>query len=229
MSTDEWNTHLGEEITSELNRIGTILHTITNFPDGYDIDGSLTIRSNVEILPIGIRVITGSFNCNNTMITSLTNAPVSVGSFDCSRTKITSLEGAPRRVLKYFDCSVTDITSFRGAPEYVGGNLHAGFTPITDVQHFPKYVGRNASITNTDISSLHNAHHYLHDVKIGGQLFLPDRCTHLLSLIYCNDISKIGGPAGSYIMNKHLAKKERDIFACQEELIEAGFIEQAKL
>lgn len=130
------------------------------------------------------------------------------GNFHCDDTKITSLQGASQRVEGSFDCSNTKITSLEGAPQYVGGNLICN---------------------DTNITSLQGAHKYLHTIIIRHVLFLPTETTHLLGLLLCPGIQSIVGPGCSEIMRKYLQSAERDIHLCQNELIQAGFIKQARL
>lgn len=135
------------------------------------------------------------------------------GYFHCRYTNITSLEGAPKKVGDDFDCVNTNITSLKGAPEYVGGNFNCAYN---------------------NISSLHNIHNIIK--YIGGRLILPETArSNVLGVVLIKGLQLIGfyNPSKKQhqvesIINKHL-KGDRDIHACQEELLEAGLTEFAKL
>ena len=136
------------------------------------------------------------------------------GTFRCSYTKITSLEGGPSWVGGYFYCHGTKITSLEGGPSWVGGNFNC-----LDTQH---------------LTSLHNIHKQIK--HIGGQLYLSNTVkSHILGVMFIEGLQKIQihwsntkQKQVENIINKHLGG-DRNIHLAQEELLEAGLKEYAKL
>ena len=164
--------------------------------------------TNYTIRPDGIIDVDGNVDLYNFKVTTL---PVQFGNvtgdFYCYHTKITSLAGCPSNVGGGFYCHNTQITSLQGAPSTVGG-------------HF--------SCNNTKITSLTGIHK---QIKHIGRNFYCDRTvTHILGVLLIKGITNIGiddgGPIDR-IMNKYIGTG--NVIMAQDELIDAGFIEQAKL
>jgi len=185
--------------------------------------------------PIAQAKVLGTFNCSHTGITSLEQGPSYVGrDFDCYNTKITSLEQGPSWVGGYFNCSDTNITSLQGAPSYVGGDFACFQTKITSLQGGPSYVGGKLDCSGTKITSLHNIHKQIKDID--GELYLSKTIkSHMLGVMFIKGLQSIEFYNGNTrqkqaerIINKHLAG-DRDIHLAQEELLEAGLSEFAKL
>jgi len=154
--------------------------------------------------------------------------------FDCSFTKIKSLKQGPSWVGGDFGCSDTNITSLEGAPSYVGGYFNCWNTKITSLEGGPSYVGGKLDCSGTNITSLHNIHK---EIKhIGNRLLLPDTIkSHILGVMFIKGLLEIRIHGGNIeqvqaeqIINKHL-KGDRNIHLAQEELLEAGLKEFAKL
>ena len=227
---------------------GTV-RSATN-PEGMvvDVNGNVDLRNfNVTIIPVKFGKVSGSFFCSRTKITSLDGAPTSVGgSFDCSHTKITSLagaptsvggdfycsgteitslDGAPTAIGGGFTCSHTNITSLDGAPTSVGGGFFCSYTKITSLIGAPTAVGGSFNCSGTNITSLDGA-----PKAIGGNFY----CSHtkirnvlrFLQIRGVNHIVYDSGPIDE-ILNKYAGTG--DVISAQDELIDAGFIEQAKL
>jgi hypothetical protein len=111
------------------------------------------------------------------------------------------------KVSGYFSCAETTISSLQGVPQSIGGS-------------FGCYKSK--------ILSLHNIHN--HVKHIGKGLLCGNYTTHLLGLLLIDGIIIFnidsGGPIDK-IFNKYVGTG--DIISAQDELIDAGFIEQARL
>ena len=131
------------------------------------------------------------------------------GHFSCSNKKLTSLKGAPSSVSGYFSCYSNNLTSLEGAPSSVGG-------------HF--VCSRNK------LTSLHNIHKQIKHIGLYAYFECNPITSCVLGLLLIDGLEKVYLDTNGVedIINKHL-KGERDVFACQEELIEAGFDEFAQL
>ena len=129
--------------------------------------------------------------------------------FNCGEFELTSLEGAPSSVGFYFNCSYNNLASLEGAPSSVGGNL---------------------SCFNNKLTSLHNIHKQIK--HIGGIATFNDNpiISHVLGLLLIDGLKEVflDNKKVRVILNKHL-EGDRDVFACQEELIEAGLEDFAQL
>jgi hypothetical protein len=180
-------------------------------------DGIVDVRGDVSIyvyqfkgttLPIQFGHVSGLFNCNNSTLVSLQGAPRSVGSyFNCYGSNITSLKGAPQSIIGSFSCVNTDTSSLEGCPQSVGGSFYC---------------------TDTKITSLHDIHKQIK--HIGGSFHCDSNITHLLGILLIDGITEIDvddGGSLDKIFNKYVGTG--DILSAQDELIDAGFIEQARL
>jgi hypothetical protein len=178
--------------------------------------------------------VTDHFSCANNKLTSLEGAPSSVGgTFFCANNKLTSLEGAPSSVGGNFNCYNNKLTSLEGAPSSVGGNFNCYNNKLTSLEGAPSSVGGNFNCYNNNLTSLHNIHKQIKHIKhIGRWVAFEDNPikSHVLGLLLIDGLYGVilDNREVSDIINKHL-KGERDVFACQEELIEAGFEEFAQL
>lgn len=99
------------------------------------------------------------------------------------------------------------VVTFEGFPEIIRGDLRftgSDITCMTGIHKAVKYVGRHITCNRG--------------------------ATHILGLLLIQGVQRISvddnGPIDD-IVNKHLRSK--DVISCQDELIDAGFIEQAKL
>jgi len=133
------------------------------------------------------------------------------GDFDGADIQLRSLKNSPPKVGQSFRCNSNKLQSLEGAPMIVGYNVWAYDNPI---QHL-KGIGKDYS------------------VEINGFLDI-DRCpikSHMLGILKIKKLDRIHFNFNRKvrdIINKHL-ESDRDILACQEELIEAGLKEYARL
>ena len=155
--------------------------------------------------------IGGHFTCSDTQLTSLEGAPQEVkGDFICSQNRLTSLEGAPQKVGGNFYCQTNRLTSLEGAPQKVGGDFYCYINPLKSLKGIGKDYLKEINGT-IDLDACHIESHMLGLLKVKG-----------LTKIEFNHNNKV-----EEILNKHL--KSRDILSCQDELIENGLEEYAKL
>lgn len=129
--------------------------------------------------------------------------------FSCFSRALTSLEGSPKHVSGYFTCAENKLTSLEGAPSFIGKDFACSMNNLTSLHNIHKqikHIGGFASAKRNPITSC-----------VLGLLLIDG-----LKEVYL-DIKVV-----EKIINKHL-KSDRDVFACQEELIEHGYDEFAKL
>ena len=156
------------------------------------------------------------------------------GDFSCYNNNLTSLEGSPKEVGGIFFCSYNNLTSLEGSPKEVGGNFSCYHNKLTSLEGSPKEVGGNFDCSCNKLTSLRNIHK--HVKKMIGEANFEDNniksCVLGLLLIDGLTVVLLKNKKVQKIINKHLKgdrKGDRDIFACQEELIEHGYDEFAKL
>ena len=104
------------------------------------------------------------------------------------------------------------ITSLRGVPRIINGGLYCAQSGITNFSGIDKLIDR-----------------------MNGQIYIPNESTHLLGMLLVRGLghvniaisTKPGGTAED-ILNKYIRLGHQDILSAQDELIDAGFTEQAR-
>jgi len=152
-------------------------------------------------------------------------------------------------VSKNFSLESGNIRTMKNFPKYVGGSLDIGGNPISSFEHAPSHIAEDIFMEETNITSFHNIHKHIKRIgtnNSGGIKCSITACKNLLSLFFIEDLEEIVGLAPVWtdprtgfvrrkmdsnfqknenaleIVNKHL-RGDRDVHACQEELLEAGF------
>lgn len=157
------------------------------------------------------------------------------GFFNCSATKIGSLAGSPIEVADEFNCSSTNIRSLKGGPKKVGGDFDFSNTFVSSFEWAPSEIGGSVFCHSTVIESFHNIHKHIKYIG-GGDISPPKSLkSNMLGLLKIKGLTAVrilfyeAGRLGqaSDIINKYLPLG--DIHSCQEELIEAGLSEFARL
>ena len=159
--------------------------------------------------------VTGNVNLQNRGLTEL---PVHFG-----------------RVTGSFDISENNWISLKGLPTYINNNFYYNTSnahSIFDVPILPPLCV-NGSFSCKGVKSLHNIHKTFHHLIVRNG-FDTNANSHFLGLLLIPGISNVSNFVFSstqieIIINKYLEQDYRDIHACQEELIQAGFAEYAKL
>lgn len=109
-----------------------------------DVDGDVKFPSKPSItkLPITFNKVSGDFDCDCNMLTTLVGSPREVGgSFICYANSITSLIGGPLKVGKDYDCGHQILKSLEGCPDTIPGNFSCGFNMLPNLDYLPKVVG----------------------------------------------------------------------------------------
>lgn len=120
-----------------------------------------------------------------------------------------------------------DITCIPFRLDFIHGSFNAQHTKISNVSDLPAHVFGSLGISHTKITSLHNIHHFVQSCHtfVSGS----DHVTHLLGLFSIERLNRVITIENDTmeIINRHLPS--RNMLACQEELIDAGYVECAKL
>ena len=131
-----------------------------------------------------------------------------------------------------FLCTRNKLTSLRGCPKEVYGDFSANNNQLQNINFLPNYIGGYCGLElNPLLTSFHNIHHY---AKVIDDYIFFDKelvTSHMLGLLYIKHVDMTVNPDDPeyiLIINKYLLREHRDVHACQEELLDAGFPQIAK-
>ncbi len=196
------------------------------------VDGNFTIKSNklqeLDNMPVSVGK---EFDCSYNQLMTLKGCPKEVGDMDCSTNKLVSLEGLPK-IKEDLYCNDNKLISLKGAPKELR-RLDASDNNISSLEGIPNKASE-IILTSNKISSL---------IGIGKMI---NRCVHIdfsenmikeggIGLLLIEGLESIGHKnCGSFtlagsIINKYLEDGTSGLLECQEELIDAGLEEFAKL
>ena len=185
-------------------------------------------------------IIEGNFYCGRNKLTSLQYGPTKVGTdFRCNKNRLTSLEFGPKEVNGNYECFGNVLTSLQYGPTEVGGNFYCAGNLLSSLQYCPTRVGGNFDCYENQLTSLQGIHKQFRSGYIKGQIWLSNNpiTSHILGLLLIPELKFIGYSKGNAssscydaieIINKHL-EGDRNVIACQRELIQAGLKEFARL
>jgi len=176
-------------------------------------------------------------------LTSLQYCPSEVnGNFYCSNNKLTSLQYCPSEVNGNFYCSFNQLTSLQYCPSEVNGNFYCSFNQLTSLQYCPSKVKGDFYFTNNQLTSLKDIHKlFSNGGYIKGKISFHGNPikSHILGLMLIPELKSIDNiekikdeqlKLACTIINKHLEEgSNRDVFACQEELIDNDLKDFAEL
>jgi hypothetical protein len=92
------------------------------------------------------------------------------------------------------------------------------------LSNVPDRVDGNVFLHETSIQHLHNVHVAKPTWRIGGTLYLPTACTHVVGLALLPGVSSVALSSRREILNVI-----HDPFSWQERLLEMGLVEQAQI
>jgi len=140
---------------------------------------------------------------------------------------ITSLQGGPKQVGRGFYCNDNNLTSLQGAPERVGGEFSCNYNNLTSLQGGPERVGGHFFCSNNKLISLHQISKQIK--YIGGEFDIEDNPlkSNILGLVRIKGLQRVvlDNKQAQKIINRNLG----DIHACQEQMLEAGLEDMARL
>jgi len=183
--------------------------------------------------PESLEQLSVSFN----VLESLEYSPKEVFIFSCSSNILTSLVGCPQIVHNNFYATNNKLTSLVGLPEKMKGELSLRGNKINSLKGIPKLLTA-LDLFDNQITNLKDIHKMLPRLVENNFLsvfnFAKNPLTsHILGLLLIEGHFEVILPDhlgnAQDIVNRHLLSKRRDVFECQQELIDAGFKELAKL
>lgn len=110
---------------------------------------------------------------------------------------------------------------------HIEGSFDISRTTISSLRGFPETVGRHLWTHHSRIHSFSGVHKIIK--SIGGEVSVNLGATHLLGFVLISDVSGIDAEDETLqrIMNEYVGTGK--VIECQDELIDAGYIQQAKL
>jgi hypothetical protein len=217
---------------------------------GYKIrdDGTVDCPGDVKLdredfreFPVKFGKVMGDFKCRHVSNLRKLNGPTYVGGFfdldGCY--SLRSLEGGPTEVGKYLDLSLCErLTNLKGGPKRVGTSLILDHCiGLTSLEGIPDEIGfASGGITMLSIVDCQNITRIDFVPKVHGPRSVFIQLTpakNLLILLKIPNLQYVNldstDPSElSQIIQKYLKPARRDVIACQDELIEAGFEEYAR-
>lgn len=173
----------------------------------------------------------GDFYCSNNNLASLQGCANSVGGdFNCHDNKIQSLEGGPTKVGGLYACSFNTLVSLKGAPTSMSGDFACSHNELDSLEGAPSRIAGDFICRSNNLKSLKGIYKIIK--HIGGKANFSDNeiSSNILGLLRIEGLKNVilDDDTVENIINKHLAG-DRDIFACQEDLIDAGYEALAEL
>jgi hypothetical protein len=134
-------------------------------------------------------------------------------------------------VLEDFYCYNNKLTSLQGAPSSVGGFFSCNNNKLTSLEGAPSSIGRTGiSCDNNKLTSLEGIHKVFK--RINGRFHCDDNpiTSGGIGLILIEGLTKIRADHPAFlIIEKYLGQGKKGLLLCQDELIDAGYEEFAKL
>ena len=151
-------------------------------------------------------------------------------SLNISDMRLNSLEGSPREVGRHVYAEGNNLESLKGGPDIVKLSFNVERNKLTSTEWAPSFIGLDLFFSKNKLTSLHNIHKHIKHIGRYAYFEKNPIESHVLGLLLIDGLKFVGldNEKVENIINKHL-KGERDVFACQEELIEAGYEEYAQL
>jgi hypothetical protein len=196
--------------------------------------------------------VTVDFSCSHNKLTDLKFGPVHVGvNYHCDYNSLTSLVGAPKIVGRDFNLNMNLLTSLEGCPAFIGGGLYTfnnklttlkgapkmvggdfscNSNLLTSLEHCPAHIGETFSVEYNKLTSLEGIHKHIKFIGEGA-IFTENLIkSHVLGLLLIDGLKYISldNKQVTDIINKYL-EGSRDVFDCQNELMDAGLDEYAQL
>jgi hypothetical protein len=160
-------------------------------------------------------------------------------SLDVSFQSLSDLLGCPTKLSALYIIGNSKPLSLKGCPKIVSRVLSLRDNKLLDINHLPSLV-ETMYLDNTDITNLKGiGRDYIKSAQYISLVNCPDLKSNILGLLSVKNLEHLAShtsfkPDANVeldsvirIIRKHLETK--DILECQEELIEAGFKEFAKL
>ena len=137
------------------------------------------------------------------------------------------------KVSELFEDEERSVLSVMGEqPEQCEGCFYCEDKALTSLEGVPSFIGLDLICYDNDLTSLHNIHKIIKHIGRDANFISNPLKSHVLGLLLIDGLREVrlgfNNRKIEYIINRHL-RGDRDVFACQEELIENGFEDFAQL
>jgi hypothetical protein len=148
---------------------------------------------------------------------------------------LTSLEGSPDVVGVLIASGIRHVTSLVGGPKEVGGKYSFTNGGLTSLDGIPVKIGGYLDLSNNPLTSLHGINKLKEmkgNIYLGGcpitshilGVFFIKGCTGIVTSDNFDFVRKV-----ATIVNGHISKGRSGLLTCQQELIDAGLADFAKI
>ena len=130
----------------------------------------------------------------------------------------------------YFSCDFNKLKSLEGAPHTVGDSFDCSNNQLTSLESTPHTLGNIYVCNNNYLTSLVGIHKLIK--KINGTMYVGNNPIRSggIGLILIEGLTEIDSELPALrIINKYLGQGKKGLLLCQDELIEAGYEEYARL
>lgn len=187
--------------------------------------------ANITSLDGSPEIVEGAVDISNNNLKSLKGGPKEVGGcFSCTTNSLTSLKGGPKKVGTYYYCSNNKLTSLEGAPETITRDFFCHHNALTSLNGAPKYIKFSLDANSNALTSLEGIHKQIKSIGSGAYFEKNPIKSHVLGLLLIEDLKfvEFDNKPLQNIINKYL-KNGKDVFECQNELMDAGLEDFAQL
>ena len=163
--------------------------------------------------------------------------------YDCDiyikNSRLFDLKGMPKVVYGSVTCSLAELHSLEGAPKYVSGTFDASSNFLSSYVGAPKNCQTLDLSSNPKLTTLKDIGNYFTFLEF---IHIPHTVqSNILGLLRIQGLKSVatrfrpwesvsvGLSEAMSIVNKYLKEPDKDILECQEELIDAGLKQYAKL
>lgn len=137
----------------------------------------------------------------------------------------------PESVIHEYEVACLNLTSLEGAPRTIFGNFNVACNELTSLDGIPSFIHGHCYVFGNKLTSLHNVHKHIKYLNGFFNCKSNPITSEVLGLLLIDGIKGVwidGNLEVEQILNKYI-QGDKDVFACQEELIEGGFEEYARL
>lgn len=174
---------------------------------------------------------------NYNKITSLSEIDLSEDTISIKDEYLSNLVSAPKKLSGSLILTRNKVElSLKGCPQIIEKDLNLTRTILEEdwTKYLPKKIGEHLILDYSNIKNFKGIHKYLKSCKYISANYCESLSSHILGLILIKNVYNINIKGNRYIpnevvdiLNSYLFSK--DILECQEQLIDLGFKELAKL
>ena len=194
-------------------------------------DEKLDIRNkNLNSLKGCPQHIPDCFYCSDNQLTSLLYGPKQIGHwYDCSNNHLTDLYGCAQSGITQLFCSNNKLTTLTGGPSSTEWGYDCRNNKLTDLYGCASHIGSDLDFQYNNITSLIGIHKIIKSCR--ETYFDCEKITEGgIGLLLISKLKEISVNTEPFkIISKYLGQGTKGLVLCQNELIEHGYDNYAKL